>query len=111
LLKYLHPGDIDAFFPSTEKLLLAEKPILEIKAIIDPESRIMSLRPLELYQWFNGYSDTWENCHASSLTKQRHPISHCRRTFYREQQLPATLRSVQLLVVRRLKHRIKRGMK
>ena len=35
-LKYLRPGDIDAFFPSPEKLLLAEKRILEseIKAIV-----------------------------------------------------------------------------
>ena len=40
-LKYLRPGDIDAFFPSPEKLLLAEKRILEseIKGIVDPESR------------------------------------------------------------------------
>ena len=37
-LKYLRPGDIDAFFPSPEKLLLAEKHILEseINAIVDP---------------------------------------------------------------------------
>ena len=28
-LKYLLPGDVDAFIPSPEKLLLAEKPILE----------------------------------------------------------------------------------
>ena len=37
-LTYLRPGDIDAFFPSPEKLLLAEKRILEseIKAIVDP---------------------------------------------------------------------------
>ena len=44
------------------------------------------------------------------LTKRRHEISHCRRTFYRQQQLPATLRSVQLLAVRRLNHWIERGM-
>ena len=45
------------------------------------------------------------------LTKRRHEISHCRRTFYRQQQLPATLRSVQLLAVRRLNHWIERAMK
>ena len=47
-LKYLRPGDIDAFFPSPEKLLLAEKRILEseIKAIVDPKSKRPPLRPL-----------------------------------------------------------------
>ena len=68
LLKYLRPGDIDAFFPSPEKLLLAGKRILEskIKGIVDPESRRAPLRPLELSQRFNSYSDTWENYYASS---------------------------------------------
>ena len=67
-LKYLRPGDIDAFFPSPEKLLLAEKRILEseIKGIVDPESRRTPLRPQELSERFNSYSDTWENCYASS---------------------------------------------
>ena len=67
-LKYLRPGDIDAFFPSPEKLLLAEKRILEskIKGIVDLESRKTPLRPLELPQQFNSYSDTWENYYASS---------------------------------------------
>ena len=67
-LKHLRPGVIDAFFPSPEKLLLAEKHILEseIKGIIDPESRIISLWPQELSQRFNSYSDTWRNYYASS---------------------------------------------
>ena len=67
-LKYLRPGDIDAFFPSPEKLLLAEKRILEseIKGIVDPESRRTPLRPLELSKRFNSYNDTWENYYASS---------------------------------------------
>ena len=53
-LKYLSPGDIDAFFPSPEKPLLAEKRILEseIKAIVDPESK---RTPLELSQRFNRF--------------------------------------------------------
>ena len=81
LLKHLRPGDIDAFFPSPEKLLLAEKHVLEsgikgmiekhvleseIKGMIDPESRIISLWPQELSQRFNSYSDTWENYYGSS---------------------------------------------
>ena len=117
-LKHLRPGDIDAFFPSPEKLLLAEKNVLEseIKGMIDPESRIISLWPQELSQRFNSYSDTWENYYASSSyqTASRNQSSlpiDCRRTFYRQQQLPATLRSVQLLAVRRLNHWIERGMK
>ena len=67
-LKHLRPGDIDAFFPSPEKLLLAEKHVLEseIKGMIDQESRIISLWPQELSQRFNSYSDTWENYYASS---------------------------------------------
>lgn len=67
-LKHLRPGDIDAFFPSPEKLLLAEKHVLEseIKGMIDPESRIISLWAQELSQRFNSYSDTWENYYASS---------------------------------------------
>ena len=53
-LKYLSPGDIDAFFPSPEKPLLAEKRIWEseIKAIVDPESK---RTPLELSQRFNRF--------------------------------------------------------
>ena len=57
-LKYLRPGDInDAFFPSPEKLLLAEKRILEseIKAIVDTESKRTPLRPVELSQQFQQY--------------------------------------------------------
>ena len=67
-LKYLRPGDIDAFFPSPEKFLLAEKRILEseIKGIVDPERRRTPLRPLGLSQRFIGYSDAWENYYASS---------------------------------------------
>ena len=65
-LKYLRPGDIDAFFPSPEKLLLAEKRILEseIKAIVDPESKRTPLRPQELSQRFNSFSG--KNCYAAS---------------------------------------------
>ena len=36
----------------------------EIKGIVDPESRVLSLRPLELSERFNSYSDTWENYYA-----------------------------------------------
>ena len=74
-LKHLRPGDIDAFFPSPEKLLLAEKHVLEseIKGLIDPESRIISLWPQELSQRFNSYSDTWENYYASSSSYQTAP--------------------------------------
>ena len=72
-LKHLRPGDIDAFFPSPEKLLLAEKHVLEseIKGMIDPE--IISLRPQELSQRFNSYSDTWENYYVSSSSYQTAP--------------------------------------
>ena len=66
-LKYLRPaGDIDAFFPSPEKLLLAEKRILEseIKSIVDPESKRTPLRPLELSQRFSSFSEM--NCYAAS---------------------------------------------
>ena len=51
-LKHLRPGDIDAFFPSPEKLFLAEKHVLEseIKGMIDQESIIISLWPQELSQ-------------------------------------------------------------
>ena len=57
-LKYLRPGDIDAFFPSPDKLLLAEKHILEskISAIVDLESKRTPLKPLELSQKFNSFS-------------------------------------------------------
>ena len=66
LLKYLRPGDTDAFFPSPEKLLLAEKRILEskIKAIADPKSKRTPLRPLELSQRFDSFSEM--NCYAAS---------------------------------------------
>lgn len=74
-LKRLRPGDIDAFFPSSEKLLLAEKHVLEseIKGMIDPESRIISLWAQELSQRFNSYSDTWEKYCASSSSYQTAP--------------------------------------
>lgn len=72
--KYLRPNDIDMFFPSPEKLL-AEKRILEseIKGIVDPESRRTPLRPLELSQRFNSYSDTQKNYYASSSSYQMAP--------------------------------------
>ena len=78
LLKYLRPGDIDAFFPSPEKLLLAEKRILEseIKGIVDPESRRTPLRPLELSQRFNSHSDTWQSYYASSSYQLQTVPSH-----------------------------------
>ena len=66
LLKYFHPGDIHVFFLSSEKLLLAEKRILEseIKAIVDPKSKRTPLRPLELSQRFDSFSEM--NCYAAS---------------------------------------------
>ena len=72
-LKYLRAGDIDAFFPSPEKLLLAEKRILEsdIKAIVDRESKRTPLRPLELSQRFNRLSEM--NCYAASYDSQMSP--------------------------------------
>jgi len=75
-LKYLRPGDINEFFPSLEKLLLADKPILEseIKGIVDQGSRRTPLRPLGLSQRFNRYSYTWENYYASSY--QMAPSNH-----------------------------------
>ena len=65
-LKYLRPGDIDAFFPSPDKLLLAEKRLLEskIKAIVTPKSKRTPLRPLELSQRFCSFSEM--NCYATS---------------------------------------------
>ena len=45
----------------------------EIKGIVDPESRRTRLRPLELSQRFNSYSDTWENYYASSSSYQTAP--------------------------------------
>ena len=66
-LKYLRPGDIDAFSPaSPEKLLSAEKRILgsKIKAIVDPKSKRTPLRPLELSQRFDSFSEM--NCYAAS---------------------------------------------
>ena len=59
-LKYLRPGDIDAFFPSPEKRILES----EIKAIVNPESKRIPLRPLELSQRFNRFSKM--NCYATS---------------------------------------------
>ena len=73
-VKYLRPGDIDAFFLSPEKLLLAEKRILEseIKAIVDPKSKRTPLRPLELSQRFDSFSEM--NCYgASSYDLQMSP--------------------------------------
>ena len=114
-LKYLRPGDIDAFFPSPEKLLLAEKRMLEseIKAIVDPESKRTPLRPLELSQRFHSFSEM--NCYAvSSYDSQMSPsnLSRC-WTFYRQQlqQLLATPRSLQFLAVRKINHWIERRMK
>ena len=54
-LKYLRPGDIDAFFPSPDKLLLAEKRILEteIKTVVDSENGRLPLKPVELSQRFD----------------------------------------------------------
>ena len=77
-LKYLHPGDIDAFFPSPEKLLLAEKRIVEseIKGIVNPESRRTPLRPLELSQRLNSHSDTWQSYYASSSSSYQTAPSH-----------------------------------
>ena len=65
-LKYLRPGDMEAFLPSQEKLLLAEKLILEseINAIVDPKSKTTPLRPLELSQSFDSFSEM--NCFAAS---------------------------------------------
>ena len=59
-VKYLQTGDIDAFFPSLEKLLLAEKRILEceIKAIVDTENKRLPLKPVELSQRFQSNSGT-----------------------------------------------------
>ena len=69
-LKYLWPGHIDAFFPSPEKLLLAEKCTLEseIKVIVDAKSK----RPLELSQRFNSFSEI-NCCAASSYNSQMSP--------------------------------------
>ena len=60
-VRYLQTGDIDAFFPaSLEKLLLAEKRILEceIKANIDTENKRLPLKPVELSQRFQSNSGT-----------------------------------------------------
>ena len=107
LLQYLRPGDIYAFFPSPEKLLLEEKRIWEsdIKAIVDPKSKRTPLRPLELFQRFDSFSEM--NCYAASSYDSQI------WTFYRQQlqQLLATSRSLQLLAVRKINHWIERGMK
>ena len=112
-LKYLRPGDIDAFFPLPEKLLLAEKRILEseIKAIVDPKSKRTPLRPLELSQRFDSFSEM--NCYAASSYECERQICPRCWTFYRQQlqQLLATPRSLQLLAVRKINHWIERGMK
>ena len=73
-LKYLRPGDIDAFFPSPDKLLLAEKHILEseINAIVDLESKRTPLKPLELSQKFNSFSGKNYDA-ASSYDSQMSP--------------------------------------
>ena len=59
-VKYLQTGDIDAFFSSLQKLLLAEKRILEceIKAIVDTENKRLPLKPVELSQRFQSNSGT-----------------------------------------------------
>ena len=69
-LKYLHPGDIDAFFPSPDKLLLAEKRILEtkIKVVVDSENGRLPLKPVELLQRFESSSGTKANFYPSSLS-------------------------------------------
>lgn len=63
-LRYLRPRDIDAFFPSPEKLLLAQKSTFEseIKALVDPENKRTPLRPMGLSSRFN--STTAENSHC-----------------------------------------------
>ena len=59
-LKYLQTGDIDAFFPSLERLFLAEKRILEceIKAIVDTENKRLPLKPVELSHRLQSNSGT-----------------------------------------------------
>ena len=89
-LKYIRPGDIDAFFPSPEKLLLAEKRILEseIKAIVGTESKRTPLRPVELSQRFNSSSST-EDCYGDSSyhlqTSLNQQQQHGHRAFNRWQ--------------------------
>ena len=69
-LKYLRPGDIDAFFPSPDKLLLAEKRILEteIKAVVDSENGRLPQKLVELSQRFDSSSGTKANFYPSSLS-------------------------------------------
>ncbi|KAL9984201.1 hypothetical protein ACROYT_G006472 [Oculina patagonica] len=57
-LKYLQQGDIDAFFPSPDKLLLAEKRILEseIKNAVGMEGKRVPLKPIDLSQKFTSSS-------------------------------------------------------
>ena len=114
-LKYLRPGDIDAFFPSPEKLLLAEKCILEseIKAIVDPESKRTSLRAQELSQRFNSFSEMNSYAASSYDLKCHRQICPGCWTFYRQQlqQLLATPRSLQLLAVRKTLDRKRNEMK
>ena len=86
-LKYIRPGDIDAFFPSPEKLLLAEKRILEseIKAIVGTESTRTPLRPVELSQRFNSSSST-EDCYGASSYRLQTSLNQ----FSAANVLPAT---------------------
>ena len=71
---YTRVNTVDAFFPSPEKLLLAEKRILEreINAIVDQESKRTPLRPLELSQRFNSFSGKNYDA-ASSYDSQMSP--------------------------------------
>ena len=73
-LKYFHQGDANAFFPSLEKLLLADKRILEseIKVTVHPESKSTSLRPPELSHRFNTFSG--KNCYAPSSYNSQNVI-------------------------------------
>ena len=112
-LKYLRSGDMDAFFPSPEKLLLAGKRILEseIKAIVDPKSKRTPLRPREISQRFNSFIEM--NCYAASSYDSQMPPSNLSPLLdiLLVTQLLATPRSLQLLAVRKINHWIERGTK
>ena len=101
LQKYFHPGDIHAFFPSLEKLLLAEKHILEseIKATVNPESKTTLLRPLELSQRFNSFSG--KNCYAPSSYDSQMSPSNLFPLLDISPPTTATTCSLQLLPVRK----------